>query len=93
MPPRSSLRSKPQLHDRHLAPTLPHLLNPQPTPLHNRPQLIRRPLDPVDDTHHAQIPLVAVAHARALVCKQRGRGGGNGGVRVGERRDHELVAE
>ena len=85
--------SKPQLHNRHLTPTFPHLMDPQPTLLNNRLQLIRRSLDPVDDTHHEEIQLVAVADADAVVGGQGRRGRRDHRIWARQRGDHELIAD
>ena len=81
----------PQLNNADLTPTLPDFLDPQPGLLYQRLQLLRCPLDPVDNPHQGQISRMAKPSVPAVVLRQglwRGAELGTAKCSV-----HDLVAD
>lgn len=66
-----NLSNRSNLHDRYLTPTLPYTFQLQSCGLDECLELLRCPLNPVDDPHHAEIALVAVPRVIAKVGRER----------------------
>lgn len=61
---------QPRFYNQHLTSTRPNLLQPQPSCLNNRLELLGCPFDAVLDAHHTDVPLVAVPREIAIIRRQ-----------------------